>query len=410
MKGRTGDPILILGMHRSGTSYLAGLMQAMGVYIGDDLVGPQKGNPRGHFEARPLLEFHQKLIATRDQTQRRAFDDGMLVQQALDTNLTDEETQEARGILKAMRRPGPWGWKEPRTCLFLKSWRELLPKARMAIVYRHPLEVHQSLLRRDHWDLALFPDQAIQAYTVYNRELLENAPDGLYFNANAAFADPEALVALLKDTFGLEGAESVPEFHSSEFQTLQISPALHKLFALIFPVAAGLFEQLQERSGIPWQWQTRDDDDRLEAAAKSLEPLLDSMPLEARMAFVPLLDWWASGNDDGIYLQYEALAREIADHVKKVKQWNEEAAVIYEDNTRLAAESERLGKEFAKQQAFLAKQHATQVKIWGELQRTGASWVEQRDYIDNVLKEKQSLLEELDQLKQKIAAMENKQE
>lgn len=403
MTGKSADPILILGMHRSGTSYLARLMQALGVFIGDDLVGPQKGNPRGHFEARPLLEFHQKLISRRDQATRRAFDDGMLVQQALEPEFSAEEKQEAMDLLEGMRRSGPWGWKEPRTCLFVKAWRGLLPDAGSLVVYRHPIEVHQSLLRRDHWDLALFPDQAIRAYTIYNRELLAHAGDGFIFNANAGFADTDRLASTLKEHFQLAGEGPLPEFHADEFQTLPVSRALHELFAIIFPEAAAVFDQLQERARISYQWQERDDDGHLQAAAQALGPLLAEMPGEARPAFVPLLDWWAGGREAGVFSQYEALAREIADHIRMVKQWNEEAAAIYEDNKRLAADYERMGSDYAKQQEFLAKQAAMQAKLWGELKWTGDSWKEQKQFIERLQAEKKQLQEELASLKDQRA-------
>ena len=40
----TGQPIIITGMHRSGTSLAASLLQSMGVDIGDELVGAMRGN------------------------------------------------------------------------------------------------------------------------------------------------------------------------------------------------------------------------------------------------------------------------------------------------------------------------------------------------------------------------------
>jgi hypothetical protein len=403
MSEQAGQPILILGMHRSGTSYLARLMQSLGVFIGDDLVGPEKGNPRGHFEARPMLEFHQRLIAARDPGERRAFDDGMLVQKPVDSSFSAGERSEAEALVAGMRRPGPWGWKEPRTCLFLEGWRGLLPDARTLVVYRHPLEVHQSLLRRDHWDLALFPDQAIRAYTIYNKALIGNAVEGFIFNANAGFSALEDLAGKLRLEFSLDGDEPLPEFHAGEFRTLSISQPLHKLFSLFFPEAAAVFDQLQQRSAIPFEWEARADDTRLEELTRTLEPLLADMPETARPAFVPLLDWWAGGGgDEGVFKHYEALSREIAEHVRKVKQWNDEAAVIYEDNKRLAADYERMGKDYAKQQEFLAKQAAMQDKLWGELKWTGDSWKEQKKFIGKLKEEKLRLEEEIATLRTRL--------
>lgn len=394
------QPLLILGMHRSGTSYLARLMQALGVHIGDDLVGPQKGNPRGHFEALSLLTFHQKLLAARVDESRRAFDDGMLVQAPLSVDYSADERQEARALVESLRRPGHWGWKEPRTCLFLDLWGSLLERAGAVIIYRHPLEVHQSLLRREHWDLALFPDQAYRAYTVYNQALMAQHFDPAFlFNANAGFADLEALANRLRSTFSLKDKEPLPAFHAREFHTLPISAPLHRLTALIFPEAAAAFDALQEQADLPFTWDRRGDDEALEAMASHLEPLLEGLPPEGRACLGPLLDYWAAGPQQAVFDRYASLAGEIGGRVRRVEEWNRQAAEIFKENERLAADYERMGKAFAGQQAFLAKQAATQAKVWEELTRTGNSWKEQRDLIKDLLAEKRRLLEEIRDLK-----------
>jgi hypothetical protein len=391
---------MILGMHRSGTSYLARLMQALGVFIGDDLVGPKKGNPRGHFEAVPLLEFHQKLIAARIDDTRRAFDDGMLVQKPLAAGYSAEEKAEAESLVNAIRRPGPWGWKEPRTCLFLDLWKSLLPDAQAVIVYRHPLEVHQSLLRREHWDLALFPDQAMRAYTIYNRAILDQSfPASFCFNANAGFADVPVLAGRLGEVFGLQGSAPLPEFHAEEFQSLAVSPSLHRLTGLVYPDAVAAFDALQERSDVPFSWQSRPDDDRIDRIHDQLAPVIEDLPAEGRACFGPLLDCWASAETNRILDLYARLAEEIGGRVQRVEQWNREAAEIFKENERLSADYERMGSEFAKQQEFLAKQAKTQAKVWEELTRTGDSWKEQRTLIENLLKEKRALLEEIRELR-----------
>lgn len=404
MSSDPGRPILILGMHRSGTSYLARLMQALGVFIGDDLVGPRKGNPRGHFEAAPVLDFHLRLIAARLSPGRRAFDDGMLVQEPMDTSFSEAERSESESLLDDLRRDGPWGWKEPRTCLFLPLWQELIPQAGAVVVYRHPLEVHQSLLRREHWDLALFPDQAYRAYWLYNQPLLEaDFSPAFTFNANAGFADPTGLASQLAQAFDLKKA-AVPEFHAAEFRSLGVSKALHALFSLIQPEAAAVFDQLQEKADLPYAWAEREDDPELEQLAAQLQPLLQDLSPPGRASLVPLLDWWSSGRSDEVFTLYQKLGEEIGGRVQRVEQWNREAAEIFKENERLAADYERMGKEFATQQEFLAKQAKTQAKIWEELSRTGKSWEEQRDLINELLAEKRGLLEEVQRLRAQLEA------
>lgn len=57
--------------------------------------------------------------------------------------------EEARELLAVRVRSGvAWGWKEPRTTLFLDFWQERLPDARHLFVFQRPWEVVDSLFRR----------------------------------------------------------------------------------------------------------------------------------------------------------------------------------------------------------------------------------------------------------------------
>ena len=54
--------ILILGMHRSGTSAITGTLNFLDVYLGSDLMNPGKENPKGFFENKHILELNKKLL------------------------------------------------------------------------------------------------------------------------------------------------------------------------------------------------------------------------------------------------------------------------------------------------------------------------------------------------------------
>ena len=62
---RAGDdsaPIfIVLGMHRSGTSLCASMLNCLGVNIAED-IGVGNGNDRGHFERWDLVEIHDKIL------------------------------------------------------------------------------------------------------------------------------------------------------------------------------------------------------------------------------------------------------------------------------------------------------------------------------------------------------------
>jgi O-antigen biosynthesis protein len=55
--------VLVLGMHRSGTSALARGLQMLGVYLGSDFLSPQPDNPTGYWEDRNIYELNERLLA-----------------------------------------------------------------------------------------------------------------------------------------------------------------------------------------------------------------------------------------------------------------------------------------------------------------------------------------------------------
>lgn len=55
-------PLLVYGMHRSGTSLTASLFHAAGVRQGDQLLGANHRNDRGHYEDLGINEFHRTAL------------------------------------------------------------------------------------------------------------------------------------------------------------------------------------------------------------------------------------------------------------------------------------------------------------------------------------------------------------
>ena len=55
--------VLVLGMHRSGTSALARGLQTLGVYLGNDFISPKPDNPTGYWEDRNIFEINERLLA-----------------------------------------------------------------------------------------------------------------------------------------------------------------------------------------------------------------------------------------------------------------------------------------------------------------------------------------------------------
>lgn len=164
------SPILITGMHRSGTSALARMIQGLGVNVGSDLLVAAGGNVYGHFEENSFLHFHDKLIA-RMFPKRAPFCEWLPLADT-DETYTDAERAEARSIWKAHSAKGGNAWKDPRTSLFLDLWLGLLPDAKLVICLRHPYQSHISLLRRGEPFLHVDYAASIAGWSVYNQRIL----------------------------------------------------------------------------------------------------------------------------------------------------------------------------------------------------------------------------------------------
>jgi hypothetical protein len=181
-------PVAITGMHRTGTSMIAKALRLAGLYLGEDsdLVEPAPDNPEGFFEHAAFVRLDDDLLEATggawDQPPAcgpLAFDDPRVVQL----------TPIAHQLVAAMEDEGPWGWKDPRTCLTARFWLDLLPDLRFVVCIRHPLEVALSLKRRNQVSYSL----GISLWQAYYEALLDAVPADrvLFTHYDAHFQDAD---------------------------------------------------------------------------------------------------------------------------------------------------------------------------------------------------------------------------
>jgi len=147
--------LFILGMHRSGTSAVAGVCRTLGVELGSRLRPAQPDNPTGFFEHREVSELHDELL---DELGRTWHD---LRPFALDPDAPEvERVSHAIGdvLLKEFEQAPIFAIKDPRLCRLLPLWRRLLARLSVEpaalLVVRNPAEVAASLARRDGFSTA----------------------------------------------------------------------------------------------------------------------------------------------------------------------------------------------------------------------------------------------------------------
>jgi hypothetical protein len=142
--------IVVLGMHRSGTSAIARAVAALGVDLGDDFLDAQPENPTGYWEDRGIVELNERALKALGLTwdalpaiEPRRFGGWHMW----------KLRREARRYLRRRFAHEPlWGFKDPRTIRLLPFWLRVLREASVDDSYllaiRNPASVAASLHAR----------------------------------------------------------------------------------------------------------------------------------------------------------------------------------------------------------------------------------------------------------------------
>ena len=147
-----GKAILVVCMHRSGTSAISGLLNELGIFMGNSLYGPQKGvNEKGFYENSKVVELNEKLFDALLQSwddpfafnhNCNYFEEYKQYEHTIQTLLEDEYSSHHL-----------WGMKDPRVSLHLPFWDKAIKNKGVdpcfLMMIRHPIEVASSLTKRD---------------------------------------------------------------------------------------------------------------------------------------------------------------------------------------------------------------------------------------------------------------------
>ena len=150
--------IAVLGMHRSGTSCLVGLLEQAGVFLGD-VSRKNPSNAKGNRENPRIMALHEDLLKVNGGTWDAP---PQAVSWPRDLKARRDE------IIASYRDSALWGFKDPRTLLTLEGWLEVLPGLEFVGIFRHPLAVAESLHRRNGFAI----EKGLGLWSTYNDRLL----------------------------------------------------------------------------------------------------------------------------------------------------------------------------------------------------------------------------------------------
>lgn len=161
IKNINDAPIIILGMHRSGTSMITRMLESLGLFVGKK----QEENSEAVF----FLKLNNWLLMQSG----GAWDNPKPFHYLLDFPRLRELSRDYLALSlstpriisylgwrhyirskKLERLSVPWGWKDPRNTYTLPIWLDLFPNAKIIHIYRHGVDVSQSLLKRQVQRLA----------------------------------------------------------------------------------------------------------------------------------------------------------------------------------------------------------------------------------------------------------------
>lgn len=167
--------LLITGMHRSGTSVIARLLNESGCDLGrpEDLMPAKPDNPDGFWEHLTANEINIAILDAAGVTWDTALGDELGHLSQTDRTRFSSSILQFVGEMSADREI--WGIKDPRLALTLPLWRQLLTQPVVVWCVRDPVEIGLSIEGRNgfpvHLGVALW-----EAYTIAAMNAIETTP------------------------------------------------------------------------------------------------------------------------------------------------------------------------------------------------------------------------------------------
>ena len=193
--------VSITGMHRSGTSLIARMLNLVGVTLGstDRLMPAHDDNPKGYWENMDIVEINDEVLAMFGGTWDRP---PRLPRGWEFVDELDPLRVRARSVIESIGADSEcvMAWKDPRTSVLLPFWRTVTAIWANVVVVRHPFQVAGSLQVRD----GMSPESAASLWTRHLVDAWLAHPNRALVNYDMAVADPATVGAQLAEFLGLD--------------------------------------------------------------------------------------------------------------------------------------------------------------------------------------------------------------
>lgn len=181
--------LLVLGMHRSGTSAVAGLLHALGLDPGPvtTLIAADEFNQDGYWEQRPVVQLNDDLLRA-----RRGFASAPPRRERSPVPASASERISA--LVSRFERP--WFVKDPRICLLMDAWQHAVGTGGFPVVVtRDPRQVAASLGHRNGYG----PEMSVALWERYTHDLLAalSGRSCLFIRYDHLVAEPDVVIEQL---------------------------------------------------------------------------------------------------------------------------------------------------------------------------------------------------------------------
>jgi len=209
-------------------------------------MGSGNGNTVGHFEDLDFCEFHQRALVGSGLPAEGFTTDRLPV-------VPESLRCDAEGLVAAREgRGGIWGWKDPRTILFLDFWAELLPDARYVFVFRRPWEVVDSFFRRGDPAFVFNPPLAARVWLHYNLEIVRfiarHPQRCILREMTQVVADPREVFVAVRERLHVPVGEPAERFRP-DLLRCDTDGSRIRLLEAACPEAIDLYHRLRAEAG-----------------------------------------------------------------------------------------------------------------------------------------------------------------
>jgi hypothetical protein len=225
----TGIGVIILGMHRSGTSLAAEIAYRWGAYAETKLLmEPNDGNLRGYWEYRPLVELNDALLAAVHSSWKVPPTNESQIHLAKLAKQGSFRRRALRILATMNSNQTVWFWKDPRLCILLPFWKEIWRNVVYLIPIRDPMASSCSLRARGDFSIqsALLLWQRYMSAVISDEDVSSRA---LFFSYEELLSDSskvcDHICQFLDKNSGTDG-------HDRELRLARMSeavePQLHR--------------------------------------------------------------------------------------------------------------------------------------------------------------------------------------